>query len=562
MTLPTESIEQGLERFAALVGENSQLREELGSSGHEFFGGEPPRKNAAEALLAGRRHLEWFLFERHSPALFGSPSEHLLEAWLEEAPSELGNRGQVLTNSFVGLFEVVELLPGVGCWLRDMAGFGSYALAHPLEDGRLQTGDLLVGRLFPIEDGLHCASSAAAVFRSPTLAEALEKDLEQIRATATGKVLRLSQNGLEKMFWGAGHEPRTEDAVGDLQTFLREVAALPEHRVDSILADLAETPFAPDNLIPGAGDPLGAILDDLAFGTDVDLDAARRTLLIAWQEMAQQTPAANQAPLSNAQENQESEGPSAAVARFDSGRQAGQDLDDLFNNLEKDLGLDSVADENPEEDLPAPDFPGVVGAMIDECRWEYENGDDKGTEINFDSLALLAEFAESIGVFEELSAAELLRFLTFWIHEREALRTSQEARELLISLRSFMVWVQTAHEHPLKDQFDSTLERLQESLPRIVELNRALPSAVAAADDPRGMLFEVCVNAKGHFDHLRDRDGQAHKVQMESSLGARLRAGDRLHGWLDSDGELTIRRCYPPEAAGLVPDSDPQNQSD
>ncbi|MDP6387436.1 MAG: hypothetical protein QGI93_14660, partial [Planctomycetota bacterium] len=77
MTLPTESIELGLERFAALIGEHSQLREELGASGWEFFGGEPPRHNAAEALLAGRRHLEWFLFERHSPSLFGSPSEHL-----------------------------------------------------------------------------------------------------------------------------------------------------------------------------------------------------------------------------------------------------------------------------------------------------------------------------------------------------------------------------------------------------------------------------------------------------------------------------------------------------
>ena len=53
MTLPTESIELGLERFAALIGEHSQLREELGASGRDFFGGEPPRHNAPEALLAG-----------------------------------------------------------------------------------------------------------------------------------------------------------------------------------------------------------------------------------------------------------------------------------------------------------------------------------------------------------------------------------------------------------------------------------------------------------------------------------------------------------------------------
>ena len=557
MTLPTESIELGLDHFAALIGEHSQLREELGSSGSEFFGGEPPRQNAAEALLAGRRHLEWFLFERHSPALFGSPSEFLLDAWLEGAPSELGTQGQVLTNSFAGLFEVVELLPGVGCWLRDMAGFGSYALAHPLDDGRLQPGDLLVGRLFPIEDGLHCASSAAAIFRSPTLAEALKTDLEQIRSKASGKVLRLSQIGLEKMFWGAGHQPRTEDAVGGLRTYLREDAALPKDRIDSIFSVLAAAPFDPEDLTPGAGDPLGAILDELAFGTDVDLDAARRHLLLAWQEITEQASGPSSDPEPTLPDSPEPEGQAGAVARFDSGRHAGRDLDELFDNLEKDLELGSVSDEDPEEDTPAPDFPGVVGAMIAEYRWEYESAKEEVPDVHLESLSWLAEFAAPIGVFEELGAAELLRFLTFWLHEREALSTGQEARELLSSLGHFIAWVQTAHEHPLKDQFESTLERLQESLPRIVELNRALPNAAGTADDPRANLYEVCVDASGQFEHLLDSNGQSHQAQLQSDLSARLRAGDRIHGWLALDGELTIRRCYPPEAAGLVPDSGP-----
>ncbi len=555
MTLPTESIELGLERFAALIGEHSQLREELGASGRDFFGGEPPRHNAPEALLAGRRHLEWFLFERHSPSLFGFPSEHLLEAWLEGAPPELGDKGQVLTHSFVGLFEVVEELPGVGCWLRDMAGFGSYALAHALDAGRLQPGDLLVGRLFPIEDGLHCASSAAAIFRSGKLAAALEQDLEHIRSKASGKVLRLSQDGLEKMFWGAGHEPKSEDAVGDLSRFLSEAAGLPQHRIDSIVARLGEAPFDPDNLTPGAGDLLGSILDDLAFGTDVNLDAARKNLLLAWQQLSLEPDQAAQSPEPSANEGPDQESPAAAVARFDSGRLAGQDLDNLFDNLEKDLGISAVPDEDPEEDSPAPDFPGVVGAMIAEYRWEHELRAEGDACPGPDPLSLLAEFAEPIGVFEELGPEELLRFVTFWIHEKQALNSSQEARELLDSLRHFIGWVQAAHEHPLQDQFESTLERLLESLPRIVELNRALPEGFESADDPRCMLFEVCVNSQGQFDHLRDRDGQTHQVQLEASLGARLRVGDRIHGWLDLEGNLTIRRCYPPESAGLVPGS-------
>ncbi|MDP6741180.1 MAG: hypothetical protein QF404_14320 [Planctomycetota bacterium] len=555
MTLPTESIELGLERFAALIGEHSQLREELGASGWEFFGGEPPRHNAAEALLAGRRHLEWFLFERHSPSLFGSPSEHLLEAWLEGAPSELGDKGQVLTHSFVGIFEVVEELPEVGCWLRDMAGFGSYALAHALDDGRLQTGDLLVGRLFPIEDGLHCASSAAAIFRSGKLAAALEQDLEHIRSKASGKVLRLSQDGLEKMFWGAGHEPKSEQAVGDLRRFLSEAADLPQHRIKSIVTRLGEAPFDPDNLTPGAGDLLGSILDDLAFGTNVDLDAARRHLLLAWQELSLEPDQADQVSEPPLDGDLNQKGSAAAVARFDSGRLAGQDLDSLFDNLEKDLGIGAVSDDDPDEDSPAPDFPGVVGAMIAEYCWEHDLRAEDDACPKSDPLALLAEFAKPIGVFEELGPEELLRFATFWIHEKEALNSAQDARELLDSLRHFIGWVQAAHEHPLQDQFDSTLERLLESLPRIVELNRALPVVSESADDPRCTLFEVCVDPQGQFDHLRDRDGQAYQVQLEAGLGVRLRAGDRVHGWLDLEGNLTIRRCYPPESAGLVPGS-------
>jgi hypothetical protein len=554
MTQPGESIEAGVDRFAVLLGEHSQLREELGSSGREFFGGEPPRHDPAEALLAARRHLEWFLFERHSPSLFGSPAEHLLDAWLDEAPPDLGERGEVLLRSFVGIFEVLELLPGVGCWLRDVAGFGNYALAYPTDNGLLRLEDLLVGRLFPVEDGLHRASSAAAVFRAGHLNKALERDLEQIRSKSQRKVLRLSQQGLEKMFWGAGHRPRSQDPVGDLRAFLGQQPHLAGHRVESILSLLTWAPFDPDKLAHGAGGPLGAILDDLAFDTDIDLEATRRHLLLAWQELTRdRTPAADQTP-SAAHEAPDSEGPSQAMARFDSGRRAGHDLDGLFQDLEQELGLEEVSGEEDEKDSPAPDFPGVVGAMIAEYRWEVENGQDGAAPAYLDSLGLLAQFAQPIGVFEELGSRDLLRFVSFWVHEHQALDSAQEARNLLHALTSFCTWVQESHEHPLLDQFGSTLERLHESLPRIVELNRALPDNGGSAEDPRGKLFEVCTDARGQLDHLRDRDGETHQVQIEPALATRLRHGDRIHGWLDLQGNLTIRRCYPPEAAGLMPD--------
>jgi len=555
MTRTHESIEAGLERFAALLGDHSQLREELGSSGLVFFGGDPPRHDPAEALLAARRHLEWFLFERHSPSVFGSPAEHLLEAWLVESPSDLGDRGEVLLKSFVSIFEVGEALPEVGCWLKDVAGFGNYVLSFPMGDGRLRTGDLLVGRLFPVEDGMHFASSAAAIFRSPQLAEALEQDLERIRSKTPGKVLRLSQQGLEQMFWGSGHRPQSQDPVGDLRSFLKSPAGLSDHRVESILAHLKSSPFDPQALIQGAGDVLGAVLDELAFETDIDLEVARKHLVLAWQELTRSQEHAPEIEAHLTKTDAGSCDPAEAVARFDAGRVAGQELDALFNDLERDLGLASGAEDEGDQDSPAPDFPGVVGAMIEEHRWETQRDHGPEAHAQLDSLALLAEFAAPIGVFEEMDASDLLRFLSFWVHERKALESAQHARDLLGALASFCSWVQEAHEHPLLDEFGPTLERLKESLPRIVELNQALPPQELSADDPRGRLYEVQADTQGHYSNLRDRNGESHAAKAEIALTNRLRAGDRIHGWIDLEGNLTIRRCYPPEAAGLIPDS-------
>ena len=101
---------------------------------------------------------------------------------------------------------------------------------------------------------------------------------------------------------------------------------------------------------------------------------------------------------------------------------------------------------------------------------------------------------------------------------------------------------------PLASEFASTLAGLRVSLPRIADLNLALPEPPAGAT---GVLYEVCTDERGILDGLIDREGQHHRARLGQGLPEGLLAGDRLRGELDLEGRLSIFRCYPPEAAGL-----------
>ena len=490
--------------------------------------------------------MEWFLLERHSPSLFGVPVERLLERLRERADEAVTEHVASLLDSFTGIFEVGEVLEGEGLWLRDLAGLGHYALAAPEGSVHLRQGDLLVGRLFPVGDGLHTASYAAALFRDAGLSRALEADLQRVRDESGKRVLHVSQAELERMFWGAGRRPEPADPVGAARDALAAAGLSPD-RVDELLARLSRAPCDPDRAFHGAGDALGEILDELAFETQVDLDLAREHLTRAWSALS------SPAPPSRAEGGAASAEPRtdrrAAVEAFARGREAGVDLEILLADLERDLALSPGDEPEAEEDTPAPDFPGVVGAMVDEFLWEVGRDDGERAAARYACLSSLSDYGARIGVLEGLDSTELLRFTAFWIHEQGVLAEGPErARELLDALDAFCRWAEEAHELPLRADFAPTLARLRESLPRIADLNRSLPPPPPGET---GELYEVREDASGRFGGVRDRHGRDHTASPEPGLADRLRPGDRLRGAISLEGHLTIFRCYPPEAAGL-----------
>lgn len=576
-----EARERVLTAFLTAARGDARVQRELEASVPVFFGPGAPVADPAGAWLAARRHAEWFLLERHSAALLGAPAERLLGAVREAlraaagAPEDALADGALLDaaleatlTSVAGVFEVEEVRAGEGAWLRDVTGLATYALAAPALSHRLVTSDLVVGRLYPLGDGLMAASPAAAVFRGAGLLAALERDLGALRQGPGAKVLHLSQLELERMFFdrgaaaavGGAEVPAPEASPGSLEA-LDPAAALAEARgwlvargaaedlVDDVLAALIALPPSAVSVTPGLGDALGDALAALAFETDVDLELARAKLLATWRALgtqaredtgAQRPAAAPQRATTHAAPSDEAR--ARAVDEFARNRAAGRDAAQELAQLREALGLD---EDDDEADSPAPDFPGVVGAMVHEFVWETSVTAGEAAARELAPLAHLATFGEPIGVFEELGARDLVRFASFWVIERGVVRDAPGARALLRAVRRFGEWCRDAHEHDVMETLAPALDGLERSLPRVVEANAAAVAPNRAAADEVGDVFEVLDDSAAR---LRDAAGNEVALAIEPRLRRHLGLGDRLRGHAAA-GVLSVVRVYPPEAA-------------
>lgn len=525
---PGTFVERGLALFEELVRADEVLRAELSSSASEFFGGGPPPDRDA-----ARRHLEWFLFERPSAKFGIVPAEELLSAFRERAGGGLARSAELFLDSRVGVFEVTAVRRDSGVWLLDLLGAGEYPLAEPEAAAELSEGDLIVGRLYPMGDGSFRASSAAGCFRNAGLREALRGDLARARSARRG-VPRLSQAMLESTFFrGRASEVASlaDEAMARAAAWLME-SGVDAERCEAIFAELRAEPYAPDALVGGAGDALGRILDSLAFDTDVDLGRARLLLAEAWSILGAPADVEGQ------------EGPAdprRALDEFDRARAAGGDLEQLFDRLERDLGLEPSADD---EDSPAPDFPGVVGAMVQEFLWEETRG-EPGRAEELAGLDQLARFAEPLGLFEELGAHHLLAFASCWVIEHGQLAGGRAALDLLAALRDFCRWADSQHGLDLWAQFEPTLRALERTLPRVVEANRLIERGGAAGRAKPVEVLEV------DRAEARVRDGEETLlVPVERGLAAALRCGDWLR--VVDGAQPRIVGVYPPESSAVL----------
>ncbi len=522
------------------------LQADFLSSRREFFPARHDDRVIDRNDAARRRHLEWFLFERVNPAWDRLGIEHLIERLGEAAGFDDEMEQHALMHSFAGMFEVASIGDDSVLWLSDLSSQGEFPVLPPPSGVEIRAGDLIAGRLFPALDGAYLLSSAALHHRNPELVRALRSDMERARSSRRGMV-RVSQRELERMFFAAGASGAPADPIGEARAFLLN-SGVERDEIEAWFEELAETPFAPETLRIGVDGALAPMLDNLAFDSEVDLEAARRALLFAWEALGERGAGVGASVKPTAPPSapvRRTRDVAQAVAAFEEKRKSGTPLDQVFADLETELAID---DEASDEDLDAaPDFPGVVGAMITEFLWETEQTQGAARAAELRPIESFGRYAHQIGVFENLSERDLLSYAAWWLPESDELKNADDARSTLAALGTFCQWSDETQELALRPIYDAMAGGLRSSLPRIVEANRR---RTRSTEKSEGELFEVLTVDRGTL-RVRDRKHVEHEVAVDDDLTTWLAVGDRLRAHRHADGRIAVYCCYPPEARGL-----------
>lgn len=520
--LSADTIERALARLRQRLDSDPALQAELGIARGEFF----PSALAQVGPEAERRLLEWFLLERPSTALGGVPVV-VLEAELD-GPEVVS----ALRDSSVGVFEVSSVAAQDGLWLIDLLHGGERPVAEEVAVEGLAPGDLMVGRLYPVGGGVARLSPAVSCFRNRELAQALRADLEQIRAARRG-VIRVGQAELERLFHpvvqaaptASLSEARRQAATGLRALGLQEPAST---------ALIEQVHQAVSRARPGG---VTEILNRLAFETEVDLEGARRVLVDLWDAERAATLAV--APTVVTAEDSDV---GAALAAFDEGRAAGKDLESCFQQLERDLGLEPEAQDEDGEGVP--DFPGVVGAMIEEFLWDVAREQGQAQAEVHAVLRCLGTYAADLGVFEELGRAHLVDFAGRWLLDESGLRDPADIARVLDALGAFCRWSEERHAHPLWTPLEAVWGDLVGAIPRLVRLREQL-SASERGSGPYEVLRVETESV------LVVGDGREWVVPLTREQAAHLRSGDLVR--LSVAGETPrLATGYPKELASVL----------
>lgn len=551
------AVRSGLDALQTLALKQDGLQKEWDEAWTEFSQEAPPFEKAQKkGTAACGRFREWFLLERHSPALVGTPMDRLLAEWRASHEDFTEHVEPLFLSSFTGIFEVGDLVEKQGAWLRDITGFGEFALQDPESSGELRTGDLLIGRLYQVPGSLHVASGSATWMRSTDLSKALEQDLNRMYGEGA-KILRLAAPDLEAMFFhpnaphrGVGQREATkegaqsESAIAEAREFLK-LAGWDAGDVAHLFNELRRSPLDPSALAANESDPVGHALEQFAFNTKVDLGEARRILTQAWMAFGKSKATVDTTPVvldEDASDTRE------AVDRFSSSQASGGDMELHFQELESSLGLPTEPEEEDTEQ--SPDFPGVVGAMVAEFQWDLERQNKANPRWN-ERLQSFAEYTRTIGAFEDLTRREVLSYCCFWTLEQGLLNEAKAAEETVQALEQFTLWAQEEHEMPLYDDCKALLGDLQSSLPRIVDINTLVADHPEPESGDSGQLFSVGETLDNGATALIDRGGNRYTSLLPESLKSKVQYGDHVRANIDLEGHAQIFKVYPPEASEL-----------
>jgi hypothetical protein len=507
---------------------------ELQRAQRQFFGGAPDYAPTNEARQAAAgRFAEWFVLERESEHLGATPLE---------AVGGLSERVRaVLRASVCGLF-LVEA-SGDDVRVRDVITGDAFDLAT---DAQLAPGDVVVGRVYPAQLDAVTPSPVAAILRQgQDVVAALQRDLAR-----AGLARRLTQAEIEAVLFRS---------AGELST--AQVRRVPperlEARLDSLLRAGGDTNYSAADIsaalaaaTDGPGHVMGPLLEDLAFDTDVDLDAARTTMLELWNEhrlrAAQPAPAPGPEPTpptGHAQRPPLPAGPglgATIAARIEQGLAAHENIEALFADVEGMLGVEG-SDEDDDNDNDGATVPeGDLDALRAEFLWERGYSPDSAHATVLDAFVEHQRQLPTPGVYlESIPARELVSFLLrTYLATPAATRTAAVSARFAV-LREFYAWGVETQSYDLDAAIDECERVLIEELPRLQRASVALSRAAPAPASARPRVLRVTRIDAGEVEVVGDGTEPSWLDVPEAA--ADLRADDRILVAVTSDGRDGLR---------------------
>lgn len=525
--------------LVASFAADPHLHAELQRARRQFFGDSDPSRGdfRGEPQAAELRFAEWFALERESEVLGAVPID----------VPKFARGASLVGGSMAGVWLVASVVDD-DVEATDLQDDETVDLDVPR--GSLQTGDLVVGRLFPHRDGTFTPSTAAAVFRPGTeLAEAFRRDIENV-----GLDRRLQQVEIEHLLLrrpGQTPSPTAERPLEQvpatdvpLERLEAELATLLDkgkgrHDVEAISQDLADA--------ERPGQVMGPLLEELAFDTSVDLDAARRVMLQIWNarhvdDAATETPPAPRGETLGEQ----------LVRTLDDGLRKKRDVDDLFAQLERMAGLEPGAsdegdnpfdhDDSDDDDDGEDPIAGDLGPLVEEYLWETGRGDAPAAAALREWVELQANAAVPHADLETVTSQDLMRLLLHRYLGAAPQERTAAVRATRHELQQFYEWARREQELELGDVpgacdggFVAHVERLQAA-------GLALSTADGKQQAPA--IFDIEEVAANGFG-VRDDHGTHHWVTTTKANAELLRAGDLLLGTLDTSSR-------PPALRGMV----------
>ena len=533
MTVTHKELDAGMSLFLELIQGDPSLDAVVEDARQEYFPGEggfagDPRSAPAAEV----RFLEWLLFERdHNGGLL---VEQLLGAWRESAGPELSAYESTFLGTCAGIFEVGEEAGGGLYWLKDVAGFGEFAVEIRVTDGPPQPGDLIVGRLFPTGESAHVLSPGAGCFRDEGLIAAVHSDLERARRNRTHQALRIRQEDLEAMFWGDALGEGAPDPVDELRAFLT-AGGLGSDEVDGFVETLSKRPVPTDTSGPFFFAAIQDLLEHLAFDTQVDLDLAQKRVLACWIHL--QSGGGDVKSSSPADSTTDAMKPEDALRAFDEDRAAGLDAESAISRLSERLGLDSEPiGEDSLNDSHAPQ--GLMDGLIEEYRWDLGRTNDvKGSEHEA-VIELLRQELRHTEMIEDLTPKRLLLFACTTLIEQGDL-TPGVTQQRVRAVAEFTTWCVEHHGHIEDEEVIEAFASLGDSAERVCAMNAHLGSAAEG-----GSWLQV--ECSGGVWEAASSAGERHELVLSADLSANLEPGDYVRATLGAAGAAPVW-VYPPE---------------